>query len=100
MHDRVDALERALARLGVAHVAALQLHAERVEPLRDVLLAVQQDVERAYLVARVQQLVDQLAADVAGASRYKNSHCAVPVCGSRSGRNIGRSCSNSISAFS
>jgi hypothetical protein len=100
MHDRVDAIQGRLARLGVAHVAALELDAKSLEPCRHVLLSVQQHVQRTDLVAGRKQLVDQLRADVAGASRYKNLHYALPVCGSRSGRNIGRSCSNSINAFS
>ena len=100
MHDGVDALEGAPARLGIADVAALQVHAERVEPLRHVFLAVQQHVQAPHLMPGLEQFVHQLAADIAGGTRHKYLHCAVPVCGSRSGRNIGRSCSNSISAFS
>ncbi len=105
-HDRgqmdhgVHAREGGLARLGVAHVAALQVDAQGLEPRGHVLLLVQQHVQRAHLVPGGQQLVDQLSADVAGASGYQHLHQALPVCGSRSGRNIGRSCSNSINAFS
>ena len=100
MHDGVHAVQRALAGVRVAHVADLLVHAQRVEARGDVVLAVQQHVERAYLMAGVQQFVYELGADVAGASSHKYFHVAFPVCGSRSGRNIGRSCSNSISAFS
>ena len=100
MHHGVHAVERALAGVGVAHVAALEVHAQRVEPRGHVVLAVQQHVQPAHLVARLEQFVHQLTADIAGGTRHKYLHCAVPVCGSRSGRNIGRSCSNSISAFS
>ena len=100
MDDRVDAVERALARLGVADVAALEVHAERVEPGRHVVLPVQEDVEPAHLVSGGQQLVDELAPDVAGRSCDQDPHWAVPVSGWRSGRNMGRSCSNSIKAFS
>ena len=74
MHHGVDAVQRGLARLWVAHVAALQLHAQALQPGGHVLLAVQQHVERAHVVAGGKQLVDQLRADVAGASRYKNLH--------------------------
>ena len=79
-HDRgqvdhgVHPGEGRLARLGVAYVTALQLDAEGLQPRGHVLLLVQQHVQRAHLVAGGQQLVDQLRADVAGASSYQHLH--------------------------
>ena len=61
-------VERALAGLGVADVAALSSTPSDVEPRGHVLLAVQQHVEHAHLVPGVEQLVDQQRADVAGAA--------------------------------
>ena len=58
----------------IADVAADDLRALALELRRDVLLAVEEAVEHAHLVARGQQLVDEMAADVAGAAGDRDDH--------------------------
>ena len=56
VHDRVGAVQRAPARVGVADVGADHLDAGALLLGGDVLLAVQQRVEHAHLAAGVAQL--------------------------------------------
>src|SRR3954471_11301738 len=100
MHDGVGSLERLSARVGVTDVPPDQLHAPARQSGGDVLLAVQEHVQHAHLVARAQKLVDDEAADIARAARDADLHGSDRASCFSSLRNMCRSSWNSMSAFS
>ena len=74
MHDRVDAVERAANRIGVAHVAddELDVGGEILGPRHVAVHLRDQRVERAHAIAAREQRVGEMRADEARAARDEN----------------------------
>ena len=87
--DRAGALERRAACRLVADVSAPELRAELLEPRSDVVLVVQEHVERAHRAALLAQLLDERRPYVARSTRHQHQITHVSLLGVQRHQELG-----------